>query len=216
MTKSLLDVFLKNNVFCEEDCKMINTIYKFSILVPLILIIAISANTQEREFYVLRDGVLNSMVLFGIGVDDSKGLSNWLAEAVDGLELKYPGGLQWGAVFITAGGDPVPPPRDELALDFSQYSELIIEMKGDSGGECVMVGIKDCNDPDNGREPKQSVILNTTWNDYTFNIDSIFAQRHPSLSSLDMKRLYVVAEFVFPCESNIPQTIYVKNIKYRR
>lgn len=179
---------------------------------PVILIS--QEKSQPKEYPILINGKLNPLVKLGVGVDDSHHLRNWLAETVEGLEIKYPGNLQWGAIFITSGGDAVPPPRDKFAVDISKYEALVVEMRGETGGECVMVGIKDADDPDNGSEPKEIVKLEKNWKTYTFNIDSTFGNRPPNLSKLTKTKLYVVAEFIFPCESNNAQTVYVKNIKY--
>lgn len=191
----------------------------FSLLVVAVafgplLSAAQDADSVIAEFPVLLDGKIYPMTGFGVGIDDSQHLRDWLAETVDGLEMRYPGGLQWAALFITVGGDAVPPPRP--FQDFSQYKTLVVEMKGESGGECVMVGIKDFDDPDDGSEPKTSLILTNTWEFFPINIDSTFADRHRNRSALRMERLYVVTEFVFPCASNAAQTVYVKSIKYLR
>jgi hypothetical protein len=81
-------------------------------------------------------------------------------------------------------------------------------MKGEEGGECVMVGIKDKDDPDDGTEHKERVDLGQTWQTYNFNTSKFKNKK-------GLEKIYVVAQFVFPClGNNQAQIIYVKNIKY--
>lgn len=197
----------------ENNMKKYYLIIAYAFFVVFLL--PLKMFSQGREFEILSNGSLSALTSFGVGVDDSKQLRNWLKETVEGLEIDYPGSLQWGSVFITSGGDAVPPPRESLSIDLSKYKELVVEMKGELGNECVKIGIKDCDDPDNGSEPKVEVTISKEWKKYVFDIHSSFGKRPPSLHKLNMKKLYVVCEFVFPCKSNISQTIYVKNIYYR-
>ncbi len=195
--------------------KISRFIYAF--LFALLTISLLSQNhPSQREFIVMENGKLNPLAKIGVGVDDSQHLRNWLSETVDGLEVQYPGSLQWGVVFLTSGGDAVPPPRDQYAVNLSAYNTLEIEMKGLAGNECVQIGIKDSDDPDNGSEPKTDVLLTPEWKTYSFEINEAFGKRPPNLSRLDKTRIYVLTEFVFPCQSNEAQTIFVRSIKYSR
>lgn len=152
---------------------------------------------------ILIDGSLVSG--FGMGVDDAQQYRNWVSSTANSLRIEYLGGLGWGAVFITVG-DPVPPPRPYQ--DFSQYTRLAIEMKGASGGECVQIGMKDADDPDDGSERKLDVWLAAGWITYEFNLASNF--------DCQFNRVYVVTEFVFPCPGqDTDQTIEVRNIGFR-
>lgn len=157
-------------------------------------------------YLVLVNGQIVPETGFGMGIDDSRRFRNWMSTTTNSLKMQYPGGLDWGAVFITVSGNPVPPPRP--SQDFSQYTKLAIEMKGASGGECVQVGMKDANNPDDGFETKLSVQLTTDWKTYEFNLSNF--------STCRLSRVYVVTEFVFPCSAgqNGLQTIDVKTIKF--
>lgn len=207
---------LKNDKITKEEFKMKKYIYLIAALLIVVFLFPFNLFGDKDEFIILLNGKLNPLEKFGVGVDDSQQKRDWLAETVNGLEIKYPGALQWGAIFITSGGDAVPPPREEYSIDLSAYKKLLIEMKGEKGGECVSIGIKDYDDPDNGTEPKKDVILGKEWKTHTFDIQSVFGKRPSYRSSLNLKKLYVVCEFVFPCKSNSPQTIYVKTIKYSK
>ena len=204
-----------NKSFNSEDTAMKNIYLIIAFVLFIIFLAPLKIFSQDNGFEILSDGKLSALTSFGVGVDDSKHLRNWLSETVDGLEIKYPGSLQWGSVFITSGGDAVQPPRESFSIDLSKYKKLVVEMKGESGNECVKIGIKDFDDPDNGSEPKVEVTLLKEWKSYTFDIDSSFGKRPLSLSKLNKKKLYVVCEFVFPCKTNNLQTIYIKNIYYK-
>ena len=161
--------------------------------------------TLDPEYPVLINGKLTSG--FGMGVDDSEHLRNWVSPSEDFLQIHYPGGLSWGAVFMTVGGDPVDRPRPHL--DFSRYTRLVIEMKGLTGDEYVCVGLKDAQDPDNGAEAKEVIRFSTDWKVYEFELSDF--------ETCQLDQIYVVAEFVFPyLDYNQTQTIQIKNITFTR
>ncbi len=169
----------------------------------------------QEGYEVLAEGRLNPLARMGMGVDDSEQLRNWLSQAEGSLSLAYPGRLGWGAVTVTVGGAPVPAPHPHQ--DFSSYSTLAVEMRGERGGECVMVGIKDFDDPDDGSEPKVEQRVSGDWQTYRFELMASFSEpRHPARSPLDLSRLYVTTEFVFPCVTNDAATIYVRGIRFER
>ena len=155
------------------------------------------------DYPILSEGIL--VTGFGMGVDDSQQLRNWVSQTGNIQMIQYPGGLDWGAVFITVG-DPGSTPRP--SRDFSQYTKLAIQMRGVSGGECVQIGMKDVDDPDDGSEKKKDVRLTADWSTEEFNLVSDF--------DCQLNRVYVVTEFVFPCPGqNTAQTIEVRTIGFR-
>lgn len=174
--------------------------------------VATKANTR---YDVLVSGHIAPGTGFGVGIDDAAGQRRWLTESEGHLTLTYPGRLGWAALFITVDGPAVPPPRPHQ--DFSGYRRIALEMRGKRGGECVMIGVKDYDDPDDGTEPKVPVSLTSEWSTFTVTLTK-FAQRHPARSQLDLGRLYVVTEFVFPCDaaSNEEQAIEVRSVTYLR
>ena len=119
--------------------------------------------------------------------------------------MSYPGGLDWGAVFITAG-PPKEPPR--AGQDLSAYNTLSLELRGATGTECVRVGIKDNTDPDDGNETKITrCVSSTDWETFTFPLSEFH--------TADLTRLYVVTEFVFEQEdAQRQQTVDFRNIEY--
>ena len=169
---------------------------------------------KYEEYPVLLNGKIASGTDFVIGIDDEYRSRGWLTNSIDSLELTYKPSYGWAALFITVGGQVVGHPRP--SQDFSMYSILSIEMKGKEkyAGECVSIGVKDYNDPDDGTEKRITLQLTHNWKEYVFSLNK-FTQRQPNRNSLDLKKLYVVTEFVFPCSPyEGKQTIFVKNIKF--
>ena len=140
-----------------------------------------------------------------MGIADSAGLRNWITDMDGYVRMTYPGGLDWGAVFI-AVGPPKDPPR--LGQDLAAYNTLSLELRGATGTECVRIGLKDNTDPDNGSEMKIRCCVNSTdWEPFTFPL--------AELHTADLTRLYVVTEFVFEQEdAQRQQTVDFKNIEY--
>ena len=165
------------------------------------------ASSSLSDYPVVRCGQIIASTGFGMGVDDSQQNRSWALVTAESLRMQYLGEFSWGAVFITVGGDPVNPPRP--SYDFSQYTRMAIEMKGASGNECVQIGMKDANDPDDGSETKIPVRLTTEWQRYEFSLSDF--------TTCQLNQTYVVAEFVFPCSGeNQAQTIEVRNIGFLR
>lgn len=141
-------------------------------------------------------------VLYDMGVESSHQRRDWLQMTEEGMKMAYPTGQSWGAVFITVGA-PVDPPRPWK--DFSSFSTLSVELRGEVGGESVEIGIKDATDPDDGSEAKIQISqLPIEWQTYTFPLSSF--------QTADLEKLYVVAEFVFAGPA--AQIVYFRNVQY--
>jgi hypothetical protein len=141
-----------------------------------------------------------------MGVKLSNQLPNqdikWLIDNGDSMEMAYPSGQEWGAVFITVG---VPVDTSRPWKDFSHFSQLSVDLKGESGGESVAIGIKDADDEDTGQETKISINnLTNEWKTYEFRLQD-FTTAH-------LNKLYVVTEFVF--SGNTAETVYFRNVRY--
>lgn len=146
---------------------------------------------------------------YDIGVDSSHQRRDWLSPANDSLQMSYPGGQDWGAVFVTVG-PPVDPPRPWR--DFSQFTLLSLELRGENGGETVDVGIKDYAAPDDGSERKITLRLDREFRRYDVPLSQFGSSR--VVVPDDLRQLYVVVEFVFGGRE--PQKIYARSIRYRR
>ena len=139
---------------------------------------------------------------YDIGLNTSGGRTDWITENNDAICMAYPSGQAWGAVFITVG-EPRDPPRP--SQDLSAFQKLSLELRGENGGETVLVGIKDRTDPDNGAETKIAVSnLTTDWQAFEFPLSDFV--------TADLTQLYVVTEFVF--EQSTAATVCFRNIQY--
>jgi hypothetical protein len=159
-----------------------------------------SLEDTGSECPVIFDGRLSFG--YGMGLNTSEGLTDWIAVLGDSVRMAYPGGQQWGAVFITFGGDPVDPPRP--SIDLSHCNKLEVELRGENGGEIVAIGIKDNTDPDDGSEVRKIIHCQAGWVTYQFDLSDF--------TNADKTRLYVVAEFVF--DGTDGRTVYFRRIQY--
>lgn len=159
---------------------------------------------RHRDIFV--DGQLATY--YDIGVDTSGLRRDWLATPDKTLRMSYPSRQEWGAVFVTVG-KPVPTPRPWK--DFSEFEILSVELRGERGVEFVDIGVKDYDDPDDGSEMKVTIGPLTT--DFVrYEIELRRFGHSDFVVPEDLRRLYVVIEFVF--SGHTPQTIYARNIRY--
>src|SRR6185369_17737761 len=98
------------------------------------------------------------------------------------LKMSYPADQSWGAVFITVG-KPKQPPRP--FRDFSAFGTLSVEMKGESGGEQLEIGLKTNEQPDDGTETTIPVTLTAQWQTYKFSLEKFSGA---NLEKLDIIR----------------------------
>lgn len=156
---------------------------------------------------------------YDIGINTSGGVTNWLNEnsadwtdTHDYMKLAYPGDPLWGAAFILVG-PATTVITDRNAFNYTAYSKLSFEIRGELGTEIVKVGIKDVNDPDDGGEIKYTVSTITTgWSTVEIPLTTFVDGTRSNT-----KKLYVVLEFVWDSigmDSLKAQTIYFKNVKY--
>jgi len=165
----------------------------------LLLFFTLTDRTGAQTRQVLAGSKLSPG--FDMGVNSSGGNTHWLTNEGQDMKMSYPAGASWGAVFITIG-KPKDPPRP--SQDFAAFDTLLVEMKGESGGEQLDIGLKTSDQPDDGSETKLPLRLTSEWHTYTFPLKKF--------SGTDLRKLYVVAEFVFSGAN--PQTAYLRNVQY--
>jgi hypothetical protein len=86
----------------------------------------------------------------------------------------------------------------------SAYRSLVVDMRAAVDGQCVLIGIKDKNQPDNGREITVQQCLTTQWSTITLPLSTF--------TGVDLKHLYVVFEVLFHGSSSV--TVEVRNVRY--
>jgi len=152
----------------------------------------------KDNFVLMSDGKL--VPGFGMGLNDGAKKRDWIRGDSTSLKILYPGGLEWGGVFITVGGDPVD--RLKPWIDISACSELSVVMKGETGGEEVFIGIKDKDDENS--ETRKYVILTDDWKVYQFSLSEF--------NTCSLSQVYVIPEFIFHSCADTAVSIEVKSI----
>src|SRR5437879_13916299 len=101
-------------------------------------------------------------------------------------------------MFISVG-QPAPPGH-RPSLDLSAYRSLVVDMRAAVDGQCVLMGIKDKNQPDDGREITVQQFLTTQW--------STFILLLSTFTGINLKKLSLV--FVMLFHDNADVTVYAR------
>jgi hypothetical protein len=141
---------------------------------------------------------------YDLNLDTNNKKRDWLCNKNKQLIISYPDDQEWGAIFITKG-KPVQEIEKRETIDIKHIKSLVITMRGEKGGEKVCIGIKDNEDPDDGREKKIERELTSEYHEYRFNLSDFH--------TADLKKVYVATEFVFG--KNSPCRIFVKSVKFK-
>jgi hypothetical protein len=127
-----------------------------------------------------------------IGADEKvERASGWNYDAVkkleDSLRVHYPGGAQWAALSLAVDNPAASGARE--SLDYSGFTKLRLELKGDTGGETFLVNLKDSDDPDDGSQTNLEVVLSNEWQVYEFDLERF--------DNAELQKLHVVLAFLF-------------------
>jgi hypothetical protein len=90
-------------------------------------------------------------------------------------------------------------------MDFSPYLKLVIEMRGEQGGELLEIAMKDSDDPTDGSETRVNIELTNQWQTYEFDTEQFV--------TADMNRIMVPLAFIFV--GDIGRTIHVRSIQFK-
>jgi exo-beta-1,3-glucanase (GH17 family) len=161
---------------------------------------AVSATLLERSYRDVYVGGLESG--FSLGVNTSGQQRRWLTEKEGVFTLIYPANQQWGTMFIMVGQPALPGHRQ--SMDLSRYQSLKVDMRAETNGHCVRIGIKDKDQPDNGSETMISQCLTTSWTTVKLPLKAFVGA--------DLTKLYVIFEMVFHGSSSF--TVQARNIRY--
>ncbi len=89
-------------------------------------------------------------------------------------------------------------------MDFTKYKNVILEMKGEKGGEKFALNMKDKYDPHDGKESRVYITVTKTWETYEVPIDQF--------ETADKKIIETPLSFVF--DGNEGRTIHVRTIQF--
>ena len=119
----------------------------------------------------------------------------------DAMILKYPENtFEWGAPYFTINALN----KRVKEMDFKKYNKVILEMKGEHGGEQFFLTMKDKYDPPDGSESRVDITVTKNWETYEVSLDQF--------ETADMKIIEIPIAFVFI--GNIKRIIYVRSIQY--
>ena len=90
-----------------------------------------------------------------------------LVRSGDSLHIDYAGGVAWGGLWLTAGLDNLQP----QVLDYSGYDLLLLELKGDDGGETIVVNMEDRDDTHDGTSTRLELQLSDEWQTYEIDLE---------------------------------------------
>lgn len=118
------------------------------------------------------------------------------------LRVDYPGGQDWVAVYWSCANVAE---EQRPHMDFSRFTKLQLELKGDRGGEKLLVHVKDADYPDDQSPISVELTLASDWQSYEIDL----AEFKPN----DLSRLHVVLGFlIYPAEH--PLAFSVRNARY--
>jgi hypothetical protein len=93
-------------------------------------------------------------------------------------------------------------PGKEWTPDYSTFDKLLIEAKGDMGGETININIEDRDDPHDGSSTKVRLQLTDQWQTYEIDLSEF--------ETADMTMLDAIG-FTFYEE---PQAFSIRTIKF--
>lgn len=119
----------------------------------------------------------------------------------DSLHFDYMGGVEWAGIWFRSDNSiDATEPRD-----YSIFEKLVLEVKGDVGGETIYVNIQDRDDPRDGTSTKVSLQLSDEWQIY--EIDLV------DFKTADLEILIIPFGVVFYEE---PISFSVRSVKYTK
>ncbi len=150
---------------------------------------------------ILTDG--RAPTAFKINYAASDVYSDYFSKQEDYLAIEYPKNkYAWGSTYFLV--DALYGRVNEM--DFSPYSSVYLEMKGDVGGEVFDVTMKDVNDPPDGSESRVEIQLTDKWKVYEIETKQFV--------TADMNRIMVPLAFVF--EGSEGKKIKVRSIQFKK
>lgn len=162
---------------------------------------AAPATIRQRSF---RDVYVGSSLEapFDLGIDTSGHKYGWLAAKDGVLTLTYPEGQLWGAMFITVG-KPVSLSQ-RPSIDLSMYHSFSFDIRAETDGQRVHLGIKSRSQPDDGSEITIEQSQTTDWSTIALSLDNF--------ANVDLKHVYEVFEVVFLGSAS--GSVELRNIRY--
>ena len=119
----------------------------------------------------------------------------------DSLHIVHHGGAAWAGIWLAAGTNS----SDRRSPDYSMYDTLVLELKGDAGGEKLLVNLEDRDDPIDGSSTRYELQLTDQWQIYEIDL--------AEFETADLSILSVPLGFVFDDE---PVAFSVRSARFVR
>jgi hypothetical protein len=125
----------------------------------------------------------------------------------DTLLIDYPGSVpgqgitQWAAIWLSVNDVGF----ERAHRDYSRFDTLRLELKGEAGGERVLVHMKDKDDPDDGSQTDIELVLSDNWQ--THDIDLA------RFETADLDSLYITLGFLF-IDQFEPVAFRIRNARF--
>lgn len=119
----------------------------------------------------------------------------------DRLHIDYHGGAAWAGIWFAAGYSE----GERWSPDYSTYTTIVLELKGDAGGEKIIVNMEDRDDPGDGTSTRYELELSDQWQIYEIDL--------AEFETADLTMLSVPLGFVFldgPVSFSIRNARFVK------
>jgi hypothetical protein len=121
----------------------------------------------------------------------------------DYLTIQYPPNTyDWGSLYFSV--DALDGRVNEM--DFSPYTKVVIEVRGEAGGEVFEMAMKDVSDPPDGTESIVKIQITEQWKLYEIETKQFV--------TADMNRIMVPLAFVF--EESKGLKINVRSIQFKK
>jgi hypothetical protein len=124
---------------------------------------------------------------------------NSIERTGDRLQIYYKGGVEWAGIWFHSPDGPTAP------RDYSVFEKLVLELKGDVGGETIHVNLEDRDDPTDGTSTKVPLTLTDQWQTYEISL--------ADFETADLEILTIPFGFVFYQE---PVAFSVRSVKYTK
>lgn len=125
----------------------------------------------------------------------------------DTLRIYYPGAVpgpgdtQWAAIWLSINDVGF----ERAHRDYSRFDTLRLELKGEAGGEQVLVHMKDKDDPDDGSQTDIELVLSDQWQTYDIDL--------ARFETAELGSLYIPLGFLF-IDQYEPLAFRIRNARF--
>ena len=169
-------------------------------------LIEVYMNTNEKtiktplgQSHILANG---KSEFHEIEIQDGADLNNWSEIDSNKINIRYPKELGYGVIRFVDSKI-----KNSLAtrIDYSGYTSISLELKGDIGGESVFIAFLDTDDFADGSETRVPLVLSDRWETYEIDLDMYQATNFNAL--IESPVIVLLSEAV---------SFSIKNIEFKK